>query len=127
MSMDRTCAALLLALALMQPAFEAAAHTTLESSTPPSGATLEQSPPVIEMKFHQPINLTSVVVVAAGKAGRKLDFTPRASAAVFQLPDPQLRPGRNEITWKGLSKDGHVVTGSLVFEIKPREAKAPDA
>ena len=124
MNMARTLAALLLALASTQPAFEAAAHTTLESSTPPSGATLEQSPPVIEMKFHQPINLTSVVVVDASKAERKVEFTPHASAAVFQLPNPQLHAGKNQITWKGLSKDGHVVTGSLVFEIKPKEAQA---
>ena len=125
MTLFRTCAALLVLLASLAPTFQAAAHTTLESSSPPSGATLEQSPPTIEMKFHHPINLTSVVVVDAGKAERKLEFTPNASAAVFQLPDPQLHAGRNEITWKGLSKDGHVVTGSLVFEIKPKAPKAP--
>lgn len=125
MSRVRTCAALLVALAMIQPAFQAAAHTTLESSSPPSGATLERSPPVIEMKFHHPINLTSVVVIEAGKAERKIDFTPHASAVVFKVQDPQLGPGRNEIAWKGLSGDGHVVSGSLVFEIKPQEPKAP--
>ena len=118
----RTFAALLGALALTQLAF---AHTTLESSTPPNGATLEQSPPVIEMKFHHPINLTSVVVVDASKAERKMDFSPHASAAVFKVENPQLAPGKNELTWKGLSSDGHVVSGSLVFQVKPKEPKAP--
>lgn len=125
MTLFRTCAALLVMLASMATTFEAAAHTTLESSSPPSGTTLDQSPPVIEMKFHHPINLTSVVVVDSSKAERKVDFTPHASATVFQLPNPQLHPGKNEITWKGLSKDGHVVTGSLVFEIKPQAPQAP--
>jgi methionine-rich copper-binding protein CopC len=120
----QTCAALLLVQATMA-SFEVAAHTTLESSSPPSGATLEQSPPLIEMKFRHPINLTSVVVVDAGNGERKLEFTPHASAAVFKLTNPQLAPGRNELAWKGLSSDGHVVTGSLVFEIKPKDAKAP--
>jgi methionine-rich copper-binding protein CopC len=115
-------AALLLTAAV---AFNAVAHTTLESSSPASGSTLEASPPVIEMKFHHPLNLTSVVVVDAGKAERKLEFTPHASAAVFQLPNPQLHAGKNEITWKGLSNDGHVVTGSLTYEIKPKAPKAP--
>jgi hypothetical protein len=50
--------------------------------------------------------------------------TPHGSAATFQLPNPQLAAGHNEIKWKGLSKDGHVVTGTLVYEIKPKEAKA---
>jgi methionine-rich copper-binding protein CopC len=125
MNVARTCAALLVALAMAQPAFEAAAHTTLESSSPPSGATLEQSPSVIEMKFHHPINLTSVVVIDASKAERRIDFTPHASAAVFKVQNPQLGPGRNQIAWKGLSGDGHVVSGSLVFEIRPKEPKAP--
>jgi methionine-rich copper-binding protein CopC len=105
--------------------FGAGAHTTLESSSPPSGAKLEQSPAVIEMKFHHPINLTSVVVVDSSKAERKVEFTPHASAAVFQLTNPHLNPGKNELTWKGLSKDGHVVTGSLVFEIEPKGPQAP--
>ena len=117
----RTCAALL-AFALIQPAF---AHTTLESSSPPNGATLDQSPPVIEMRFHHPINLTSVVVVDASKAERKIDFSPHASAAVFKVENPQLAAGKNEVTWKGLSGDGHVVSGTLVFQVKPKEPKAP--
>src|SRR5215218_10036430 len=107
MNMARACAVLFLVLAA--PAFQAAAHSTVEGSTPPSGATLEQSPPVIEIRFHGSISLTSVVVVDTSKAERKLEFTPRAAAAVFQLPNPQLAAGKSEIKWKGLSKDGHVV------------------
>jgi methionine-rich copper-binding protein CopC len=125
MSMTRICAALSLLLLTAAPTFQAAAHTTVASSTPPSGSTLEQSPPVIELKFHGAINLTSVVVIDAGKAERKIDFTPHASATVFQVPNPQLAPGKSEVKWTGLSKDGHVVTGSLAFEVKPKEPKAP--
>jgi copper resistance protein C len=115
MNTVRACAALLL-----MATFAATAHTTLESSSPASGTTLAASPAVIEMKFHHPLNLTSVVVVDAGKAERKLEFTPHGSAAEFRLPNPQLQAGRNEITWKGLSNDGHVVTGKLTYEIKSK-------
>ena len=124
MNISRSCASLVLALMLSGPAFQAAAHSTLQSSAPPSGATLEQSPPAIEIRFHAAINLTAVVVVDASKAERKLEFTPHGSATTFQLPNPQLAPGHNEVKWTGLSKDGHVVTGTLVYEIKPKEAKA---
>jgi copper resistance protein C len=124
MNLSRTCAGLLLMLAVTAPTFDAAAHTMLASSTPPSGATLEQSPPSIEMKFHHPLNLTAVVVVDASKTERKLEFAPHAAATAFQLPNPQLVPGHNEIKWKGLSKDGHVVTGSLTYEIASKQAKA---
>jgi methionine-rich copper-binding protein CopC len=125
MSMTRIWTVLLLLLLTAAPTFQAAAHTTVASSTPPSGSTLEQSPPVIELKFHGAINLTSVVVIDAGKAERKIDFTPHASATVFQLPNPQLARGKSEVKWTGLSKDGHVVSGSLAFEVKPKEPKAP--
>jgi copper resistance protein C len=125
MSTTRICTVLFLLLVMMAPTFEAAAHTTVATSTPPNGATLEQSPPVIELRFHGPINLTSVVVIDSAKAERKIEFTPHASATVFQLPNPQLAPGKNEVKWKGLSKDGHVVEGSLAFEVKPKEPKAP--
>jgi copper resistance protein C len=124
MKMARSCAAFLLTLAALAPTFEASAHTTLESSTPPAGAKLEQSPPVIEMKFHHPLNLTSVILVDASKAERKLEFAPHAAATAFQLPTPQLAAGHNEIKWKGLSQDGHVVTGSLSYEVASKEASA---
>lgn len=121
MNLSRTCAALLLTFALTAPAL---AHTTLESSTPPNGARLEQSPASIEMKFHHPLNLTAVTVVDASKTERKLEFAPHAAATTFQLSNPQLVAGHNEIKWKGLSKDGHVVTGSLTYEIGSKQAKA---
>ena len=87
-------------------------------------ATRQQSPSTIEIRFHAAINLTAVVVVDAGKVERKLEFTPHGSATTFQLPNPQLAPGHNEVKWTGLSKDGHVVTGKLVYEVKLKEAKA---
>jgi methionine-rich copper-binding protein CopC len=125
MNISRVGASLLLAVLMaVGPAFQAAAHSTVQSSTPPSGATLEQSPPLIEIKFHAAISLTSVVVVDASKVERKLEFSPHGSATVFQLANPQLATGHNEVRWKGLSKDGHVVNGTLVYEIKPKEAKA---
>jgi methionine-rich copper-binding protein CopC len=95
MNISRVGASSLLAVLMaIGPAFQAAAHSTVQSSTPPSGATLEQSPPLIEIKFHAAIT------------------------------NPQLATGHNEVRWKGLSKDGHVVNGTLVYEIKPKEAKA---
>jgi methionine-rich copper-binding protein CopC len=124
MNLSRTCAALLLALALTAPTYEAAAHTALESSTPPSGAMLASSPASIEMKFRHPLNLTSVVVVDGSKTERKLEFTPHAAATTFQVPNPQLTAGHNEIRWKGLSRDGHVVSGSLTYAIGSKQAKA---
>jgi methionine-rich copper-binding protein CopC len=98
-------------------------HTTLQSTSPANGAVLEQSPPVIEMTFRATANLTSVVVLEAGKEPRKLQFTPIGSATVFKIQDPQLARGRNQIQWKALSADGHVISGWLVLTVGVMPAK----
>ena len=80
MNIIRPYALLFLVLTLFAAAFQAAAHTGVQSTTPPSGATLEQSPPAIEIRFHAAINLTAVVVVDASKAERKLDTARKEKA-----------------------------------------------
>jgi methionine-rich copper-binding protein CopC len=107
-------ATFLLALPTPSPA-----HTEVSSTTPKSGAELAQSPPVIEIQFHDSAKLTSVVLVGVDKQERRLEFKPSEKPNTFNVPDPKLAVGRNEIHWKALSKDGHVASGSLVFIVKP--------
>jgi methionine-rich copper-binding protein CopC len=105
---------------LLGHSLAAQAHTSVSSTTPKSGAELAQSPPAIEITFRGEARLTSVVAVDANKAERKLEFTPKSSATTFTIANPELKPGRNDIQWKALSKDGHVVSGSLVLTITPK-------
>jgi methionine-rich copper-binding protein CopC len=101
----------------------AGAHSTILSTSPQSGSVLDQSPPTIEFTFRDPVRLTSVVVVQNGKPDRKLEFEPSDSAATFKLHRPQLGPGHNKIQWKALSKDGHVISGSVILVIAPAASK----
>jgi methionine-rich copper-binding protein CopC len=118
-SVKQIAASLLLGLLVSQ----AIAHTTVIDTSPRTGSILEQSPPSIEINFRDPVRLTSVVAVESGKPERKLEFTPADSAAKFKVTDPKLGPGRAEIRWKALSKDGHVISGSLILVIQPATAK----
>lgn len=102
---------------------QAIAHTAAIATSPKSGSILKQSPPSIEISFHDPVRLTSIVAVQAGKPERKLEFTPTDSAAKFTVTDPKLGSGRIDIQWKALSKDGHVITGSFLFTIEPAATK----
>ena len=90
------------------------AHSALSASNPKSGAVLSSSPPNIELKFKDEVRLTSVTV-----GDRKLTFSPANSSAVFTVAAPELPVGRSEVKWKALSKDGHVVQGTLVFTVQP--------
>jgi len=100
----------------------ASAHTTIKESTPANGAALTASPAVIDITFEHAAQLTSVIVVSPGHADRKLGFEPIGSSLEFKLPTPNLTAGRNELRWKGLSSDGHVIEGTLVYTIEPPAA-----
>ncbi len=103
-------------------ALAAGAHTTVESAKPPDEAVLERSPPAIEIKFKHAVQMTSIIVQEADKSERKLAFAPTTSSALITIDNPGLKVGRNEIRWKGLSKDGHVIDGTLAYVIKPAAA-----
>jgi methionine-rich copper-binding protein CopC len=111
-----------LALLALVVALGAGAHTTVEKTKPATDAPLDSSPPTIEIRFKHPVQMTSVVVLDAAKSERKLAFTPATSAALITINEPDLLVGRNEIRWKGLSKDGHVITGTLLFVVKQSSA-----
>ena len=100
----------------------AVAHTTIKSTVPANEAVLAHSPAVIEVAFEHIAQLTSVTVVVAGQEPRKLGFTPLGNAFNFTLANPQLAPGRNEVHWKALSSDGHVIEGTLAFTVDPSAA-----
>jgi copper resistance protein C len=110
-------------LVLLQFTVPAFAHTKLADTLPKSGAVLERSPPAIEFHFEHSVSLTSVILIEAGKTERALVFTPIGNAATFRIEEPRLGPGHNEIRWKALGGDGHIVSGTLVYEIKAAEAK----
>lgn len=95
----------------------AQAHTTLQSSTPASGSIVAQSPERLALVFIEPTRLTSVTLVtAAGE--RRLDFAPSGSALEFHIDAPDLAAGRNEVQWRALSRDGHVVEGSIIVMVR---------
>ena len=120
----KSCAATAItaAIILLQFTTPAFAHTAVTGTKPKSGSVLEESPPVVEINFKHAAQLTSVVVLEAGKAERKLAFTSRGATS-FRLAAPNLGPGRSEIRWKALSGDGHVVNGLLILVIKPATTK----
>jgi copper transport protein len=94
------------------------AHTSAVSTTPKSGSVLDASPASITLTLKEAARLTSVVVRSEGKPERKLTFTPNTSATQFTIEDPKLEAGKSEVKWTALSKDGHVVAGTIVLTVK---------
>lgn len=114
--MKRTLAALFASSMLLIAS--AAAHTTLERTSPASGSVLTESPSQLTLTFGEPTRLTSLAVATAS-GERRIDFTPSGSATTFSVTAPQLAVGRNEVRWRALSRDGHPVEGSIIIVIRP--------
>jgi len=110
---------LVLFIGLLSASLAVGAHTALKGAKPADGAVLDSSPPSIEIMFEHAVQMTSVSVVAEKAAERKLAFTPTGSSTTFTVEKPALVAGHNEVHWKALSKDGHVVTGKLTYVVKP--------
>jgi len=111
----------ILAALLIFPSLSAHAHSTLKTSSPVSGAILEMSPTELTLTFNEPTRLTSIESVSpAGE--RPHDFSPKGSAVVFNVVRPDFSVGRNEVHWRALSRDGHVVEGTIIIVIR---TKAP--
>jgi methionine-rich copper-binding protein CopC len=68
-------------------AFAAGAHTAVTKTRPAADTPLESSPPTIEIEFKHAMQMTSVVVLDAGKSERKLTFTPATSATLITIKD----------------------------------------
>jgi len=103
MKFSRSLAATLLLLLVTLPANS---HTTVTETVPRSGSVLERSPAVVKLGFAHAARLTSVLLVGPDDSQRKLEFTPAGSSD-------------NEIRWKALSDDGHVISGSMIYTINP--------
>lgn len=93
------------------------AHTALHSSNPSSGSVLTQSPPVLTLTFLEAVSLTSLMLVT-GEGERSLSFTPSGRALTFEAPQPEFMRGRNEVRWRALAQDGHVIEGSIIIVMR---------
>lgn len=107
----------LAALIVMMPLGSVQAHTALQGSNPASGSVLTESPPALTLTFIEPTRLTSLIL-ATSAGEKRLTFTPSGSARSFTSQKPALMRGRNEIRWRALSQDGHVVEGSLIIVLR---------
>ncbi|GII75936.1 copper resistance protein CopC [Sphaerisporangium rufum] len=110
-------AAIVLGTAVASPAL---AHTSLKSSDPKKGATVE-SIDEIRLTFTESVKLPSVVLNDAdGKAHQ--DGRPEVDGAVVtQRVAGTLPAGKYTIAWRVVSADGHPVVGEIPFTVRAAE------
>jgi methionine-rich copper-binding protein CopC len=105
----------IIASALLFWAMTAHAHAHLSASVPLEGST-GKAPEQITLTFSEAARVTAMSLQKEGEASRKLPL-PASAAAHITVPLPKLPPGRYTLTWRMLSDDGHVTSGSLHFTV----------
>lgn len=106
-----TIAALLFASSL------AHAHSELTSSMPADKASVATAPKEVMLHFSEPVRLTAVSVTRSGGVKQDLSGLPGERAKDLVVATPGLGDGQYEVTWRALSGDSHVMTGTFSFSV----------
>ncbi|MEL6219903.1 MAG: copper resistance protein CopC [Pseudomonadota bacterium] len=95
------------------------AHSPIKYTSPGDGATIANAPSVIEIIFDGEMRLTRVTLDGPGDGAQRLELSGiEMPTPEYRLPAPALVAGRYSVEWRGMAPDGHVMTGSFVFEIE---------
>lgn len=99
------------------------AHAHLSASVPAEGSTV-RAPEQITLSFSEAARVTALTIRGEGGAEQKLSPLPTATAKQVTVPVPKLVPGRYTVSWRVLSEDGHVMSGTLHFSVADAAASA---
>jgi hypothetical protein len=96
----------------------AAAHTSLQSSTPADGETLTAAPDAISLTFSSAVASEFAQVAVAGPDGESVTSgVPTIDGAVVSQPVSTSGDGAYVVAYRVVSDDGHPVSGQLTFTV----------
>ena len=113
---------LLSGIALIVFAVTAQAHAHLQKSSPADNSVVTTSPPNLVLNFSEAAQLTALSIRKSGDPEQKLQPLPTDAAAQITVPLPRLTSGAYTLSWRVLSADGHVMSGSLRFTLSADRA-----
>ena len=107
----------LLTASLISPI--ATAHTKVQSASIEDGGIYQTMPDVFDLVFAQEVGLATFSIKDSYGRNVNVDFIPPKSRETkFSIPMPKLVSGLYEMSWRAVSKDGHIVKGSLSFTVQ---------
>lgn len=108
-----------LAAGLIALAGPVGAHSQKEVVVPAENATVNGSPPAIEMNFDSAMRITQIRLVDSSGKAFLLNRTDRmAPVTRFSARPAALPPGTYNVEWKGISLDGHTMEGKWTFRVQ---------
>jgi hypothetical protein len=107
----------------------AAKHVHLSRSEPMADSTVRAAPAAIKLWFSAAVQISVTSVRVTGPDGAAVETAaPRMgegpNAPVIADVRGQLKPGRQQVAWRTMSRDGHPVAGAFAFTFAPAGAAA---
>ena len=98
----------------------AAAHSRPETTAPADGEVVTAAPAVISISFDKPMRVTIIELTGADGDAFALERTDEMKPVTrFEATPPALPAGTYTVGWRGLSEDGHAMSGRFSFEVRP--------
>ena len=112
----------------------ASAHAVLVSSTPVDGSRVNTEPAQVRLTFYEPVGLIAADEQVISAAGARADTgqvrLAEGGTTIVLALRPHLPRGTYSATWRVVSADTHVVSGSITFGLGVQPgagvAAAPD-
>ena len=98
------------------------AHAFLERASPPVGAEVPASPPVLRLRFTEPVEPLFSTVQATDAHGMRVDegaAEREEGGLVLSVKLKPLPPGVYAVEWHVTSVDTHKTQGHFTFTVKP--------
>ena len=111
-----------MALALIARPSSALPHLKLIRSSPAADTVLTSSPDAVRLYLSEPTQAPVSKIALATDAGVAIALAPltrdttKGAPLVAKLVKP-IGKGSYKVTWKAMSKDGHVVDGTFNFRV----------
>lgn len=97
---------------------EAAAHASLASTDPESGAVLGASPDKVTLSFSEPVDTVPDSYRLFDSSGLRDTLEANASGADVEIPLPaDLPDGSYVVAWRVTSVDSHPISGAVLFTV----------
>lgn len=103
------------------PAPPAAAHPTLQATTPPAGYSVQESPEEVTLDFGEPVGLVPGPLRLTAADGRLVATSPPALSGsgrrLSARVEEDLGAGVFRVTWQLRGQDGDLVSGGFSFAV----------
>ncbi|HEX5521880.1 MAG TPA: copper resistance CopC family protein [Pedococcus sp.] len=119
---------LLAVFSSLATALAASAHAALTSMTPAAGSTVTVSPPAVVLKFSEPVSSSFAVVTVTDRAGASVVAgRPAVDGSRVTQPLRRLGSGTYSVSFRVVSADGHPVSDTAAFTIRPSPSASPSS